>query len=793
MIAAMLIKGIIKRITKSSGQWQTFVLSLKNLLPSRDVTVSGSFLGQLTEGMAAACYGEFSNPGYFNSTEIIPRRLNIAQSTLVALSHFFGNKVSLQTLKNIANEHPRDALYAFRDTPEAMNKRYNIAPAAARHYRKKINSCRASVSGILTACSVNLTEKQRDVVFTYLGDMTSDTLNRHPYRLAHLPKFDFALADMVARQMGFNRNSKERIVALFECEMASMEENGSTIISRDDVVRRIATITGVSNNEILKHLRSTSSASIVRSSGRTPYFSSRSGGHIETKLSKELYRLSQGRQIQSSLDLEHTILYQAQKDAVINSVRYPLSVITGGPGVGKTTTVNEVVKNLSQQGLTNIVQCAPTGKAAQRMTESTGMKAVTIHRLLDFKPGKGFRKNRSEPIEADVIIVDEASMIDVHLAHALLSAIKSTTKLIFVGDTDQISSVGPGNVLGDMIRSSKIPTTVLNEVRRVSGNSDVIPWAHRFNSAKLPDIDQPSEDCHFIEVQSNNDVSILNQTVALVRRLLSEGRAAGDIQALCAQAPGPSGYHAINKAVRPFLNPDSLTEPAVDYFGVEFCKGDRIMQTKNDYTLGVMNGDVGKVLGIQGKELICQFGEREVILSFKAIGKIVHAYACTIHKSQGSEYASCIMISSDSHQGMTPELLYTGITRTRKEFFLVGSRSSLYAALKRPSKDVFKPYRSTLLHHCLTQDFPKELDFVHPTMFEVKMPEKKNKEAEKQGTQQMRGSGHVENQSSMQSAGALSHHVQSPLPTSTSIAQAVNTYNGIVPQIDWDADDSLSY
>lgn len=378
-------------------------------------------------------------------------------------------------------------------------------------------------------------------------------------------------------------------------------------------------------------------------------------------------------------------LAASQREAVQLAVTSKVLVITGGPGVGKTTLVNAVLKILAAKGM-RIALAAPTGRAAKRLADSTGLEAKTIHRLLEVDPRHGgFRRNDEHALDCDLLIVDEASMIDVPLMHALLKAVPDRAAVVFVGDVDQLPSVGPGQVLADIIASAAIPVVRLTEVFRQAAESRIIVNAHRINQGLMPEwVQDPGSDFHFIEC--SDAANAVARIVQIVRERIPARYGLDpirDIQVLCPMNRGGLGARSLNIDLQQALNPSA--EPRVQRFGSIFGIGDKVMQIENDYDREVYNGDLGVVraIDVEASEIIIDFDTRPVTYGFAELDQVVLAYATTIHKSQGSEYPAVVIPLTTQHFPMLQRnLLYTAVTRGRRLVVIVGQKKALAIAVK---------------------------------------------------------------------------------------------------------------
>ena len=382
-------------------------------------------------------------------------------------------------------------------------------------------------------------------------------------------------------------------------------------------------------------------------------------------------------------------LAETQAEAIRLALHSKVMVITGGPGVGKTTIVNSILKILAAKAV-KLLLCAPTGRAAKRMKEATGMEAITIHRLLEIDPKSfGFKRNEESPLECDLLVVDESSMVDVSLMHALLKAVPDHAALLIVGDIDQLPSVGPGQVLADVIGSEAIPVVRLTEVFRQAARSKIITSAHRINQGQIPDLGKPGGESDFYFVPAADPDQAVTRILDMVKTRIPKRFGLDpirDIQVLCPMNRGGVGARSLNIELQAKLNPSG--DNKVERFGSTFAPGDKVMQIENDYDKEVYNGDIGYVDGIDLNEgeLSASFDGRTVTYLFGELDTLVLAYAATIHKSQGSEYPAVVIPVLTQHYAMLQRnLLYTGITRGKRLVVIIGQRKAVAIAVKNVS------------------------------------------------------------------------------------------------------------
>src|SRR6516165_7679912 len=523
-------------------------------------------------------------------------------------------------------------------------------------------------------------------------------ISENPYRLARdIRGIGFRTADQIAARLGIEKTALIRVRAGISYALAEAMDEGHCGLPTEELTALTGKLLEVSAELIEMALRLELQAGAVVADvldGRRCMFLA--GLHrAEREIAEKLKALSVGSPSWPSIDADKAIpwvekrtnltLAQSQVEAVRVVLTSKVLVVTGGPGVGKTTLVNSILKILLAKSVA-IALCAPTGRAAKRLSESTGLEAKTIHRLLETDPRTGaFRRTEEAPLDCDLLVVDETSMVDVPLMRALLRALPDQAALLLVGDVDQLPSVGPGQVLADIIASGAVPAVRLTEVFRQVAESRIIVNAHRINQGLMPDLTSV-ENGDFFFVDAANPEEGVRKLLAIVRERIPKRFGFDpirDIQVLCPMNRGGLGARSLNIELQTALN--SPGEIRVERFGWTFCPGDKVMQVENDYDKEVYNGDHGVVshIDMEEGELTVDFDGRELTYGFGELDELVLAYATTIHKSQGSEYPAVVIPLSTQHYPMLQRnLVYTGVTRGKRLVVLVGQRKALAIAVK---------------------------------------------------------------------------------------------------------------
>ena len=539
-------------------------------------------------------------------------------------------------------------------------------------------------------------------IFRTYGADAVQVMSENPYRLARdIRGIGFRTADAIAMRLGIEKSAMIRLRAGVVHALTEAMDDGHCGLPAEELLPAAAELLEAPEDLVRTAIDEELAAGNVVADrvGETPCVFLAGLHRAEHGIAERLHRIAAGPLPWPRIDADKALPWIERRTGLelapsqIGAIRLALAskvlVITGGPGVGKTTIVNAILRILAAKGA-RLLLCAPTGRAARRMTETSGLEACTIHRLLEVDPSSGgFRRDAEHPVDCDLLVVDEASMVDVALMHALVKAVPDRAALLIVGDIDQLPSVGPGQVLADIIASGTVPVVRLTEVFRQAAESRIIVNAHRINAGDIPELDPPEAISDFYFVPADDPESAVPKVLKLVRTRIPRRFGLDpvrDIQVLCPMNRGGVGARSLNIELQAVLNPAG--ERRVERFGWTFARGDKVMQVENDYDKDVYNGDIGRIDDVDPDlgEVTARFDGRAVAYGFGELDALVPAYATTIHKSQGSEYPAVVIPLMTQHYVMLRRnLLYTGVTRGKRLVVLVGQRKAIAIAVRAAS------------------------------------------------------------------------------------------------------------
>jgi exodeoxyribonuclease V alpha subunit len=639
--------------------------------------------------------------------------LELAPSTLEGLEKYLGSGmvsgIGPAYAKRIVEAFGEETLRVLDQEPERLGEVPGLGARRAEALAQAWSEKRHVREIMIFLQQHGITAALAMRIFKRFGTSAIDVVRRSPYRLAlDVWGVGFKTADQIARSVGVAPDAPERAQAGLLQMLSDLSGRGHVYAEREDLVQKAAVMLGREEMEVDRAVDALVRAGRVHverlSSGAIAVYET-SLYEAETRLAARLELLlgAKGKPLGGGATAEEVAtgaigafeqrtgvtLAPAQREAVMQAARQKLLVVTGGPGVGKTTIVRAILAMFDRARL-SVRLAAPTGRAAKRMSEATGREAVTLHRLLEFDPKeRGFLRKLERPIEADAIIVDEASMIDVPLADALAQAVGDATRLILVGDVDQLPSVGPGAVLRDVIASGVVPTVRLSQIFRQAEGSLIVRNAHRIHEGMPPEGEARRDGEFYVLAREDAD-----EAAATIHHLVTDRIPRGfnldpvrDVQVLTPMKSGPAGVIALNEALQRTLNPEG---PSVTRGARTFRLGDKVMQLRNDYDREVYNGDVGIVSAVEAADrtLTVQFDGRDVVYEESDLDELVLAYATSIHKSQGSEYPAVVIAMLGAHFVMlSRNLLYTAVTRGKRLVVLVADPRAIKLALSETRRE----------------------------------------------------------------------------------------------------------
>ena len=704
--------GFVERIKYRNEDNGYTVLSLVN--EGEEYTLVGNF-HYISEGEMIEAVGVMTeHPVYGEQMTVESYEIKAPEDT-AAMERYLGSGaikgVGAALAARIVRRFKADTFRVMEEEPERLSEVKGVSEKMAMSISQQIEQKKEMRQAMMFLQEYGISMNLAAKIYQEYGPRLYSVIRENPYQMADdIPGVGFKMADEIARKVGIFTDSDFRIKCGVLYTLLQATGNGHTYLPEEELLCQSSELLKVDRQFIEKHLmdmqldkrlviRETEGKRVVYAS-QYYYMELNAAkmlhdlnirGHMpEEEIRTKLLKIQKEEQIE---------LDEKQVKAVVEAVNSGLLIVTGGPGTGKTTTINTIIRFFESEEM-EILLAAPTGRAAKRMTEATGYEARTIHRLLELSglPGDErsasmhFERNEENPLDADAVIIDETSMVDIHLMQSLLKAINPGTRLILVGDVNQLPSVGPGNVLRDMIESQCFNVVMLTKIFRQATQSDIVVNAHKINGGEMISLGKKSNDFLFIKREDPN--AIINAIITLVQDKLPGYVHADiyDIQIMTPMRKGAIGVERLNTILQEYLNPPSEDKPQKETTGVTYRVGDKVMQIKNNYNIewevrnsygipvdkgtGIYNGDIGIIREINSfAELVTvEFDEgRLVEYSFKQLEELELAYAITIHKSQGSEYPAVVIpVFSGPRMLMTRNLIYTAVTRARACVCLVG-------------------------------------------------------------------------------------------------------------------------
>lgn len=705
------IKGYVDHIVFRNEDNGYTVFHLTN--EDGEVTCVGTF-PYVHEGEMLEVSGEYTSHNIYGLQLQVQSFEVLAPEDLVSIERYLGSGaikgLGAVLAGRIVRRFKSDTFRIIEEEPERLAEVSGISERKAREISLQVEEKKDMRKAMIYLQKYGITLALAAKIYAYFGQDVYRVMEENPYKIAdRIPGVGFKTADEIARRIGIHTDSDYRIRSGIFYVLLQAVADGHVYLPEDEVLSRTRTLLEIELGDISQYLMDLAIEKkiIVKESETEKRVYAAQYYYMELSVAKMLHDLNVQYEIadvaieKRLLEIEKNTELQLddmQRQAVITAVRNGVLILTGGPGTGKTTTINAMIHLFESEGM-SIYLAAPTGRAAKRMTEATGYEARTVHRMLElaYVPDDDdsrmhYGRNEENPLEADVIIIDEMSMVDLPLMSVLLRAIVVGTRVIFVGDKDQLPSVGPGSVLKDMIESASFPIITLTKIFRQAQQSDIVVNAHKINRGEEVILDNKSRDFFFLKRQDAN--TIISVVLTLIQKKLPNYVDADmfDIQVLTPMRKGLLGVERLNGILQQYLNPPDSKKAEKEYGDKIFRVGDKVMQIKNNYQLeweiatkyglvvdrgvGVFNGDIGRIVEINTytETVEVEFEEKKKVkYSFQLLDELELAYAVTIHKSQGSEYPAVVIpLLQGPRQLYHRNLIYTAVTRARKCVTLVG-------------------------------------------------------------------------------------------------------------------------
>ena len=705
------IRAEIERISFRNEENGWTVLKARNCDDQSSLTAVGHFPA-IQPGAQFELFGSWGKHPQYGAQFKIDRVVPIRPSTVGAIERYLCSGmikgIGPKTAQRIVKHFGADTLRILDESPEKLAEVPSLGQKKAALIIQSWEEQKTVADVMMFLNNHGISPLFAARIYRHYGPDAISIVSADPYKLAmDIHGIGFVSADKIAQSMGIAPDSPERIRAAILYQMGQSEERGHCYVTSPQLVRLLETSLGLTHDKVigrmadcLQHLGESGmivSEEMVDSKGATVTGHFRSdilvaewnvahcaGNLLSYPMPSELDRVETWLSRYS--EASQTQLSDEQLDAVRKAASHRVFILTGGPGVGKTTTANTIIRLLKAMGKT-VALGAPTGRAAQRLTEVAAAPARTIHRMLEWQPHmRAFARDENNPLTVQAVIIDEASMLDIRLADALIRAVPKSAQLILIGDVDQLPSVGPGNVLRDLITSAQVPYTRLSRIFRQAATSRIVQTAHAINRGDAPELDTTgATDCQFIECLNVDEVKTAIKDLVTRRIPQQYGfDPVTETQILSPMNRGDLGTVTLSEELQELLNPLQRGVHEYRRGSLILRPGDKVIQSVNNYDLGVFNGDIGYVqeTRVEGGKLIVMFGDRPITYEDEDVLDLKLAYAITIHKSQGSEFPVVIIPCTMQHYVMLQRnLIYTALTRAKKLAFFVGSRKALnYAA-----------------------------------------------------------------------------------------------------------------
>jgi exodeoxyribonuclease V alpha subunit len=685
------LSGVVERITYCNEENGFSVIKIKSKGFAELVTVIGS-LASVNVGATVRLKGEWRNDSKYGRQFNAVEYYETVPATIAGIEKYLGSGlikgIGPIYAKKIVKQFKEDTIRVIEDEPDKLTKVEGIGPKRLEMIKKAWQEQKEIKNVMLFLQSNGVSTAYAVKIYKTYGNESIDIVKSNPYRLADdIWGIGFKTADRIAQQMGYDKNSFERCRSGIIYVLNELSNDGHCYAEKGQLISEAEKMLELDaeliDSTIYRMLdEGTIIADVDDSIYLPPFYYSEMGtaNRIKEILSvQSIYNTVNTDNVIQKVQDECSIKYDdVQVEAIKTAAKSKFMILTGGPGTGKTTTTLAIIK-VFREISAKVLLAAPTGRAAKRLSETTGMEAKTIHRLLEYKPPEGYKRNEENPLDCDVLIIDETSMVDIILMYNLLKATPDHEIVILIGDVDQLPSVGAGNVLKDIIDSGVVNVVRLTRIFRQALGSAIITNAHKINKGEFPKLrGGKNSDFFFIEEEDPEKIVEIIKGLC-TRRLPSYYKVdpVNDIQVLSPMQRGETGAYNLNLVLQEALNPSVIN---IKYGGTIYRLKDKVMQIKNNYEKNVFNGDIGIITHIDTEDrvVMISFDENEVEYDATELDEIVLAYATTIHKSQGSEYGIVVAPITTQHFIMLQRnLLYTCVTRAKKAIVLVGTKKAI--------------------------------------------------------------------------------------------------------------------